>query len=265
MKDHNTDNSNVTIGQTVEINPRDDRTRRLRVSGVVSEILTKNKNHPHGLLVKLESGQIGRVKSASSLEQATPEAEISQPEQTTQKLIESGENHMIEFKTNALWSANYTSEDIKNHRPQTKELHLYGKVTSKIIIAKTLSAFLNSDGGNLLIGYKEGKNGQADEVVGIEPELQKLKDPSLDGYRRMIIELVKEYFPASTFNQFNNYFKITFDQINEKTICRIDVNKSDKRVFLKIQRKDYFFIRVDASTRELIGEEIIDFCDSRFT
>ena len=265
MKDHNTYNSNVTIGQTVEINPRDDRTRKLRVSGIVSEIFTKNKNHPHGLLVKLESGQIGRVKSASGLEQSTPEAEISQPEQTTQKLIESGENHMIEFKTDALWSANYTSEDIKNHRPQTKELHLYGKVTSKIIIAKTLSAFLNSDGGNLLIGYKEGKNGQADEVVGIEPELQKLKDPSLDGYRRMLIELVKEYFPAAIFNQFNNYFRITFDQMDEKTICRIDVRKSDKRVFLKIQRKDYFFIRVDASTRELIGEEIIDFCDSRFT
>lgn len=166
--------------------------------------------------------------------------------------------------TDALWSATYTAEDIKNHRPQTKELHAFGKVTSKIIIAKTLAAFLNSDGGNLIIGYKEGKNGENDESVGIEAELHKIKDASTDGYRRMLIELVKEYFPSAIFNQFNSNFQIKFERVNDRTLCNINVHMSGKRVFLKLKGKDYFYVRVDASTRELQGEQIIDYCETRF-
>jgi len=30
--------------------------------GVVKEVLTKSQNHPHGIKVRLESGQVGRVK-----------------------------------------------------------------------------------------------------------------------------------------------------------------------------------------------------------
>ena len=53
----------VKVGMAVEINPRSDRTRKLRVQGVIAEILTRAKDHPHGLLVKLENGEIGRVKN----------------------------------------------------------------------------------------------------------------------------------------------------------------------------------------------------------
>jgi uncharacterized repeat protein (TIGR03833 family) len=31
--------------------------------GVVKDILTKSTSHPHGIKVRLESGEIGRVKS----------------------------------------------------------------------------------------------------------------------------------------------------------------------------------------------------------
>ena len=55
-------NANVSIGQTVSINPRNDRSREKRVTGVVVEVLTKNQSHPHGVLVKLNNGEIGRVK-----------------------------------------------------------------------------------------------------------------------------------------------------------------------------------------------------------
>ncbi len=32
------------------------------VEGIVRDILTKSPTHPHGIKVRLESGQIGRVK-----------------------------------------------------------------------------------------------------------------------------------------------------------------------------------------------------------
>jgi len=184
---------------------------------------------------------------------------------TIQSLIDSDEDHQIEFKTDALWSTQYSNEDIKNYRPKTPELGRYGKTASKIIIAKTLAGFLNADGGDLIIGFKEGKNGVADEVVGNDVEFRKLKDQSPDGYRRMITELVKTYFPSSIFNSFNAHFKIYFENIDGKTLCRVNAKKSNERVFLKLNKKDHFFVRVDASTRELQGEEILEFCDRRFS
>ena len=63
MANENKSASNLDIGMLVEINPRSDRTRKQLISGRISEILTNNKNHPHGILVKLETGEIGRVKS----------------------------------------------------------------------------------------------------------------------------------------------------------------------------------------------------------
>jgi uncharacterized repeat protein (TIGR03833 family) len=40
---------------------KDQRTGRL-TEGVVKNILTKSPSHPHGIKVRLESGEVGRVK-----------------------------------------------------------------------------------------------------------------------------------------------------------------------------------------------------------
>jgi len=40
---------------------KDQRTGKL-TQGMVKDILTKSTYHPHGIKVRLESGQIGRVK-----------------------------------------------------------------------------------------------------------------------------------------------------------------------------------------------------------
>ena len=257
-------NANVSIGQTVSINPRNDRSREKRVTGVVVEVLTKNQSHPHGVLVKLNNGEIGRVKHEAPNDPQNPLSDASASAPTVKSLIEAGESHSVEFKTDALWSTKYSAEDLKNHRPQTSELHAFGKAASKVIIAKALAAFLNSDGGHLVIGFKEGKNGQPDEIIGVDVELTKLKDSSIDGYRRMLTEIIKDYFPSFVFNMFNTHFEISFEEVEGKTLCLVTVKMSKKRVFLKLQKKDYFFVRIDASTRELRGEEILEFCDIRF-
>ena len=40
---------------------KDQRTGKL-THGIVKKILTKSANHPHGIKVELESGEVGRVK-----------------------------------------------------------------------------------------------------------------------------------------------------------------------------------------------------------
>jgi uncharacterized repeat protein (TIGR03833 family) len=257
----------MEVGMTVEINPQSDRSRNTLVQGIVSEILTKTKDHPHGLLVKLKTGEIGRAKRIINAPQSTkqntdPSTLINKIDFS--KLIELGENHEVEFKSSILWSSKFTNDDIKNHKPQSKELNDYGKATSKIIIAKTLAAFLNSDGGTLVVGVRENKTDNVEEIVGIEVEFKYLKDGSPDGYRRMIVDLIKDYFPSNIFNHFNNYFRIHFQEIGNLTICGIVVTKSDKRVFLNHKNEGHFFVRTDASTRELTGEDVVDYCQTRF-
>ena len=52
----------VRPGLTVDIvMKQDQRTGRL-TRGVVKDVLTKSSHHPHGIKVRLETGEVGRVK-----------------------------------------------------------------------------------------------------------------------------------------------------------------------------------------------------------
>ena len=44
---------------------QDQRTGKL-TRGIVKDILTKSRNHPHGIKVRLTDGQVGRVKKIES-------------------------------------------------------------------------------------------------------------------------------------------------------------------------------------------------------
>ncbi len=54
---------NIQIGINVEIVKKQHQRTGELTEGVVQKILTKSANHPHGIKVLLESGEVGRVKS----------------------------------------------------------------------------------------------------------------------------------------------------------------------------------------------------------
>ncbi len=53
----------VKPGSSVQIVLKQDQRSGKLTSGVVKDILTKSGFHPHGIKVRLEDGQVGRVKS----------------------------------------------------------------------------------------------------------------------------------------------------------------------------------------------------------
>jgi uncharacterized repeat protein (TIGR03833 family) len=53
---------NIHIGDLVEVVQKHNRRSGILTEGVVKKILTKSANHPHGIKVQLESGEVGRVK-----------------------------------------------------------------------------------------------------------------------------------------------------------------------------------------------------------
>jgi len=54
---------NIKVGAEVEIVQKHHQRSGELTVGVVSRLLTKSANHPHGIKVQLETGEVGRVKS----------------------------------------------------------------------------------------------------------------------------------------------------------------------------------------------------------
>ena len=54
--------SQITLGTEVNIVLKQDQRSGTLTNGIVERILTKSPNHPHGIKVQLEDGQVGRVK-----------------------------------------------------------------------------------------------------------------------------------------------------------------------------------------------------------
>ena len=54
--------SEIRKGVRVRIVLKRDQGTGILTEGTVKEILTKSANHPHGIKVRLEDGQVGRVK-----------------------------------------------------------------------------------------------------------------------------------------------------------------------------------------------------------
>jgi uncharacterized repeat protein (TIGR03833 family) len=49
-------------GQEVDVVLKNDQRTGKRTRGIVKEILTNSSHHPHGIKVRLENGQVGRVQ-----------------------------------------------------------------------------------------------------------------------------------------------------------------------------------------------------------
>ena len=53
----------IKPGLTVEIVLKQDQRSGKRTRGIVQAILTNSSQHPHGIKVRLESGEVGRVQA----------------------------------------------------------------------------------------------------------------------------------------------------------------------------------------------------------
>lgn len=54
--------SNIRPGTIVLIVLKQDQRTGKLTKGIVKDILTKSPNHPHGIKVRLQDGQVGRVR-----------------------------------------------------------------------------------------------------------------------------------------------------------------------------------------------------------
>ncbi len=59
----NKDSSNIKPGLLVDVVLKADQRTGKLTRGIVAELLTNSSFHPHGIKVRLEDGQVGRVQN----------------------------------------------------------------------------------------------------------------------------------------------------------------------------------------------------------
>jgi hypothetical protein len=147
--------------------------------------------------------------------------------QEIEDLIAADESTELEFKSSLRWD------------------HQQSRVNKELefVVLKTISAFLNTNGGTLLIGVDDNNN-----TVGIMEDFQCLPNPkkrNKDGFQLHLLSLIK--------NEIGNencvFIKIAFPNIHLTTICKITVSPSPNPVYLGKESK--FFIRTGNSTTEV--------------
>lgn len=144
------------------------------------------------------------------------------------------ENSRVEFKSSLRWDINKNCVN--------KEL---GKD-----IAKTISAFLNYNGGTIYIGISDDCT-----VYGIENDIKTLKHKNIDGFERALIQVIENYLEPGLVQ----YIEIKFEKREEKTICIVKVKPSPRPVYLKSKKGKEFYIRAGNTTRLLDIEQAINY------
>lgn len=146
-------------------------------------------------------------------------------------LINTDEGSAIEFKSSLRW-------DIQNNK--------VNKNLEKVIV-KAVVGFMNSEGGTLLIGVMD--DGQ---IFGIESDLKTLKRRNTDGFQQAIISLISDYLGT----EFTKYTHIDFEEKEEKTVCKIKLERAPQPVFFKSSDGSAeFYIRAGNTTRLLDSRE----------
>lgn len=164
---------------------------------------------------------------------------------TTEDLLAEGESNILEFKSSMLWD--YDLEKID------KRLEL--------VVMKTISAFSNAEGGTLIIGVDDEGN-----VLGLERDYNHLKG-NRDEFELHLRDLANIHL-GKVFSTTN--LIVTFETIEEKEICKIEILPGRSPIYLEVQDKNgqkqkKFYVRSGNSSQQLDLHEVSDYINSRFT
>ncbi len=108
------------------------------------------------------------------------------------------------------------------------------------VCLKTICAFMNTDGGDLVIGITDNRH-----AIGLSLDYQTLRTPNRDGFENKLISLVS----ANLGDSFLRFIKVTFPKIESVDICRVHVTPSSEPVFMKEGSQEQFFVRTGNNSR----------------
>lgn len=160
----------------------------------------------------------------------------------TKDLIDKGESGRLEFKSTLMTNL------------QTGEID---KRMEKAVL-KTITAFLNTDGGTLLVGVEDNGN-----IMGIDIERFENRDKlNLHVTNVIASQIGNEFIPFIKFEQID-YGKR--DDGKDRIMMRFDCTPTSTPAFLKNtkEKTETFFVRSGPSSVELTGNDLINYVMNR--
>lgn len=152
-----------------------------------------------------------------------------------EQILDQGETTTVEFKS-TLRTNLHTQE--KDSRMETAVL-------------KTIAAFLNTAGGNLIIGVSDDGSAVGIDVDGFANE---------DKMYLHLINLIKSRIGTTHML----YIQPRFDDFDGVRVLAVDCSPSKSPVFVKEGNTEFFYVRTGAATAALPASQTQDFINQRF-
>lgn len=154
---------------------------------------------------------------------------------STEDLIAEGENDFMEFKSTLRWNI-YTNK--KDKAIEHASL-------------KTIAAFLNSQGGTLLIGVKDDGT-----LLGLDTDQFQNEDKMLLHLNKLIKDKIGTLH--------TRFVHTDIETLSDKKVLRVECDSATAPAYLTDGHVDMFYIRTGPATTQLRVSKIFDYIRMRF-
>lgn len=214
--------------------------------------------HPVTILLGLVSSIIAVGAYGTVAARLQTQTDISVPE-----LIAAGESEAVEFKSTARVNLHTGQRD-----PAIEQ-----------VIAKTVAAFLNSEGGNLLIGVDDDGT-----PLGLDADFTTLRHPDTDRFELWLRDTLTSMLGQSIAAEVGIFFEmvpVPSDDSDEEAdggeeakaaptealVCRVECTPSPRPVYLRPAKNNAqpeFWVRAGNSSRQLSVDQAADYIMHRW-
>lgn len=123
------------------------------------------------------------------------------------------------------------------------------------VVLKTICAFLNAEGGTLLIGLTDDN-----KVAGIDDDYPLIKGQNRDGFQNFVITQISNNIG----NDYLQYVSVTFHNLLGKDLCQVDVAPSARPAYLNNKGRQEFIVRTGNNSRPFKISEAAQYISRRW-
>ena len=130
-----------------------------------------------------------------------------------------------------------------------------GNHALEMVVLKTICAFMNAEGGALLIGLSDDN-----QVLGIDEDYTIIKSHNRDGFQNLLMSMVS----ISIGNYYLQYVEVVFHNVLGNDLFQVNVSASMKPSYQTNKGKQEFYVRTGNSPKPFKISEATKYIGTRW-